>query len=71
MQVLHFNEDNKENTLHSAFLLLQIKELSPPEINDVAQSHTGELHHTQDQDPGFKEWLKDLTQNYWKCLLEV
>lgn len=40
-------------------------------INGVAQSYTGNLHHTQDQDSDFKEWLKDLIQNSWTCLLEV
>lgn len=31
------------------------------------QSHTGKFHHIQDQDPEFKEWLEDLTQNYQRC----
>lgn len=59
----------KEITLRLAFLILWVRAPSPPETNDTAQSHAGKLHRTQDQDPDFKEWLKDSTSDCWSCLL--
>lgn len=40
-------------------------------MNEVAQSHTGKLYQTWDQDPVFKEWLTDWTQSHWTCLLQM